>query len=118
MSKDTDFIGITDIILRPSAASLTRTFQITVCSSAKANDGHIPFGRTIGAYTALVYTISDAEVTSDIKSADSRAGFVITVKFKYSATYKGVNCYLILLLTLDDSSVIPVRFELIRLKGN
>ncbi len=118
MSRDTDFIGTTDIILRPSAASLTRTFQITVCSSATANDGHIPNGRTISSYTAKIYTVGDTEVTSDVKSADSRSNFVITVKFKYSATYEGTNCYMVLVLTLDDSSVVPVRFELIRLKGN
>ncbi len=118
MSKDTDFIGTTDIILRPDAASLIRTFQITVCSSATANDGHIPYGRTIGSYTATAYTSADADVTSDIIASSARSSFVITVKFKYLAKHKGVNCYLILLLTLDDSSVIPVRFELIRLKGN
>jgi hypothetical protein len=110
-----DFEGSEFTILRPGATAVVRTYEIEVCSSATANDGHIPYGRSVSSVAVTSYKSStNAAVTDLINGTPTVAANIVTVKYNYPST-SGTGFYeLKMLLTLDDSSVVSVFFEKIR----
>lgn len=102
-----DFEGREYITLRPGASKVARTFAIEVCSSATANDGRIPYGRTVASVVVTAYSSSNTVVTTElIYGTPSVAANVVTIRFNYPST-TGVGFYEIkILATLDDGSTI------------
>ena len=86
------------------------TFKFPIASSATANDGAIPYGRTISSVIVTAYDEDDADVTSElIEGTPSLSTVTVTVVLKYPAS--GVGRYKLTFdLTLDNGWTREVDF--------
>lgn len=98
------------ILLQPQDV-IGYTFQFPTCSSATANDGAIPFGRTISSVTVVAYNEDDEIITNDLlDELPTLSDDLVTVVLKYA----GVGRYkLTFKLTLDNSWIKEVDFTTI-----
>jgi len=82
------FLGIKWIELFPGDVKVPYTFTATVCSSATANDGHLPYGtnmsETAGHLVVKGYTSANVLCTSDlINGTPTVSSNVVTCKLDY-----------------------------------
>ena len=107
------FIGTKDIILQPSCSKVPYTFTFTTCSSATANDGHLPYGTNISSVVVTASKDDGTVATSDLINSSSVATNTITVKLKYPSTNGTGRYFLNFAITLDnvDSTVIDADFK-------
>ena len=80
------------IILQPYTEAAPYTFTFTICSSATANDGAIPYGDSVSACTVKAYDADNEDVTSEIIDSSSVANNVVSVALNYPAT-SGAGSY-------------------------
>jgi len=78
--KDRDWI-----VLQPYDET-TYEFEVTVCSAAGANDGHLAYGDGISSVTVLAHSEDGTDKTSELVVSDSETANIITVKLQYPAT--------------------------------
>jgi len=111
MAQDS-FQGARPIILQPGTLAMAYTFEFEICSAADANDGSIPFGRTIDSVAVKVYDVDRNDVTTDIiNGSPSESAEIVTIAFDYPTT-NGAGVYnLEILCTLDDASVEEFDFN-------
>jgi len=112
MSLD-DFIGTKDIMIQSNSDDIPYTFTFSVCSSATANDGFLPYGTNINSVVVTSKTSAGVAVLDLISEAATEAANVVIVKLQYPTT-SGVGVYhLIFALTLDngDASVLHAEFK-------
>lgn len=108
-----DFKGNTAFYLR-SGDNLGREWEITVCSSASANDGQIPYGLSVVSVDTIAYDKDNSDVTSDlVDGTPSVTNNIISGNIKYPTT-NGVGRYkLSFLLTLSNGKQKRVEFDTI-----
>ena len=100
-----DFIGNDDIIVQPGTYKYPYEFEVTVCSAAGANDGFLPFGRTIASVVTIAHKhgrtlLVDAQLVDSYSELDQ----IITVKLTYPTTNGSGRYKLEFVMTLDDGS--------------
>ena len=98
------FKGTHVIEVQPSDDDVPYTFNFPVASSASANDGAIPYGETISAYTVSAHTHpAGTDATADLIASDARAGTEITVSIQWPTTNGQGVYHLRFVLTLAVS---------------
>jgi len=99
--------------LQPTSAKDERTFEVTVCTSATANDGQLPYGATIASVAVIAYDKDGTVCTSElIEGTPSVSDFLVTVQFNYpSTTGEGIYKISIDVTLTGDSNVIPLDFK-------
>lgn len=86
------------------------TFKFPICTSATANDGAIPYGRTIASAVVVAYDKSGNTVSSElISGTPSLDAVTVTVVLKYPASGDG-RYKLTFKLTLDNGWTREVDF--------
>jgi len=102
------------VILQPADTKIGLTIRVTICSTATANDGYIPWGTTVsGVSTRAFKDGGTTNVASDLlySAATVSGGQDIKVEFKYPAT-NGEGLYkLSYTLTLSDGSTKELDFN-------
>ena len=111
-------LGNRNIIIQPLDTKIGLTIRVTVCSTATANDGYIPFSTTVSGVSATVYSETGVDVTSDIvyASATISGGQDVKIELKYPSTYGDGRYKLSYLLTLSDTSTKELDFNRIYCK--
>ncbi|MDD5724338.1 MAG: hypothetical protein PHY29_11475 [Syntrophales bacterium] len=61
-----DFKEADEVKIQPSTVDYPLSMTFTVCSSATANDGNIPFGDSISSAVVKAYDADGTDVTSDM----------------------------------------------------
>ena len=105
-----NFQGTKTINLQPSDSAVPYTFTYSVCSSATANDGSLPFGTLISTADVKAFDENGADVTTEIVHNDSNTTTVVSVALKYPATSKEGRYSLEIVLTLDNGAVMETDF--------
>lgn len=107
-----DFQGTDQITVQPGDEQVPYTFTFTVCSSATANDGAIPFGTTVDSVVVSA-TMADGTADAELVDSSSESANVVTVKLTYPSTNGNGRYHLKFLITLDnvDASVIEFDFN-------
>jgi hypothetical protein len=86
------------IVLQPNT-SLSHTFAFLAASSATANDGFLPYGRTITEVEVNVYTEDGTNVTENmIVGSASISDNMVTVRLQYPGIAGRYKIEFILLL--------------------
>jgi len=107
-----DFKTVGDIKLR-SGDEISYTFKITSCSTATANDGFLPYGRTISDVTVVAYNTDGTAVTSAlIEGTPSLVSNTVTCVLKYPVTDGRYTLKFSLLL--DNSETKDAYFKRVR----
>jgi len=107
-----DIRGTERIKLRPGAIAAPYTITVTVCTSATANDGWIPYGTNVDSVVITSYKkVSGAAntlVTDLINSTHtySITSNVITIYLDYPGTSGPGSYELKILPTLDNSKTV------------
>lgn len=116
MADKPKFAGRRWIYLQPGD-SIGYTFTATVNSSATANDGFIPYNRTIASVAVVAFDADGTVVTSDlIVGTPSLASLVTTVVLKWPATNGAGRYKLEFIYTLDNAQTIEIDFNRLRAK--
>ena len=106
-----NFQGTKDIILQPGDTSIPYTFEVTVCSSATANDGTLPYGTSISSVVVTGHVSETGTVvTSEIINSSSETNNVISVLLKYPATSGEGWYHLKFVCTLSSGAVKELDF--------
>jgi len=112
-----DFQGNDDIIVQPGTYNYPYEFEITVCSAAGANDGFLPFGRTIASVVVTAHKHGPAIlVDTELIENDSELDQIITVSFTYPGTNGAGRYKLEFVMTLDDGSKEEADFGRVRVR--
>jgi len=100
-----------------SGDSIGYSFKFPIASSATANDGAIPFGRTISSVTVTAYDEDGNDVTTQlIEGTPSLSTVTVTAELKYPVT-AGVGRYKLTFdLTLDNGWTREVDFTTVYAK--
>lgn len=111
-------LGNRNIIIQPLDTKIGLTIRVTICSTATANDGYIPFGTTVSGVSSTVYSETGVDVTSDIVYAGATVsgGQDIKIELKYPTSNGDGRYKLSYLLTLDDTSTKELDFNRIYAK--
>jgi len=85
------FLGDKWIKLYPGDVAVPYTWTATICSSATANDGHLPYGtnmsETVGHVVVKAYTSANVLCTDDlINGTPTVSSNVVTGKLDYPTT--------------------------------
>ena len=106
------------ITLQPGDNKKPHEFEITVCSSAVANDGWIPYETTVASIDVHAYRDDGTDVTSTmIEGTPTESDNVITVILNHIMI--DGEYYLYFLLTLDaGGATIGTYFKNIKVRGN
>ncbi len=90
------------------------TFSFTTESATRANDGFIPYGRTMTGVVVKAYNSTDVDKTSElIAGTPSLAGSIVTVVMKWPTS--GADDYkLEFIATLDNTQTIEVDFDRVK----
>ena len=104
------FSGVKNIIVQPNTNGATYTFTFSVCSSATANDGFLPYGETISSVAVTAHTESGTDATSSlITGIPTVSSNVVTVRLKYPSA---VGTYhLQFVLTLASGGIEEADFN-------
>ena len=98
------------IYLQPGDVKVPYTFGFTICSSATANDGNIPYGATVSSIAVSTHKADGTAVTDIVVGTPSITSNVITMTLSYPST-SGVGQYHIkMLLTLSTTAVLEFVF--------
>lgn len=104
------------VILQPNDLSVPYTFEFTVCSSATANDGALPYGDSAASVAVTAHNKAGADKTSEIISGTpSLADNVVTVVLNYPST-SGTGTYH-LTFVVTTSSGAKVEFDFNRISA-
>lgn len=103
------FQGSKKITIQP-LDHISYSFKLTTCSSAVANDGFLPYGRSISSVDVTAYNDAGVDKTSDL--IDGTATLVVdivsvplkwpTTAGKYKLTFE---------ITLDDGQIKEADFD-------
>jgi len=98
--------GNKKIEIQPNDDKKAYGFTVTVCSAIGADDGFLPYGRTISSYTLKAYKYDETgtDASADLIDSSSRSNFVITVSLQWPTTNGAGRYRLTFVLTLDDGS--------------
>ena len=114
-----DFQGTERVLLQPTSADVARSFTFSVCSSATANDGFLPYGATIASVAVVAYDKDGTVCTSElIEGTPSLSDFTVTVLFDYPSTTGPGRYKITISATLGDASVEEADFDRIVAKDN
>ena len=110
--------GNRNIIIQPQDTKIGLTIRVTICSTATANDGYIPFSTTVSGVATTIYNEAGVDVTSDLLYAGATisGGQDIKVELKYPLTNGDGRYKLSYLLTLSDASTKELDFNRIYAK--
>lgn len=75
-----------NIVLQPYSENVPYGFEFTVCSSAGANDGMLPYGHSVNTCAVEAYDSGGDEVTAQLVGTTSRSANVVTVPLNWPAT--------------------------------
>lgn len=85
-----DFQGRQTIKLQPNTANMPISMTFSVCSSATANDGAIPYGDTIESAEVLAYAPDGTDETDDMVTTEATVdGEVVSFAISYYTTLTG-----------------------------
>ena len=104
-----DFKTKGNIILQPLDENVGHQFEVTVSSSATANDGKIGFGRSVSSVVITAHKDDDTAETT-LLGSDSLSSNVITLPLNYAGGGAG-RYHLKFVCTLDNSSVRELNFN-------
>jgi hypothetical protein len=76
-------------------------FQVTSCSTSAANDGFLPFGRSVTSFAVSGYGEDAVTPANDMIQSSALSGQIMTVVLKYPAAGAG-RYRLEFILTLDN----------------
>ena len=112
-----DFQGNDDIVVQPGTYNYPYEFEVTVCTAAGANDGFLPYGRSIASVEVKAFKhgrtlLEDTELIE----SDSEADQIITVHLTYPSTNGSGRYKLEFVMTLDDGSKEEADFGRVRVK--
>lgn len=109
------FQGADYINLQPGDSNVPYRFNITVASSSKRNDGHLPYGSTLCSSTARAHCAGGSTVgTSNIVGAVSVSSEDVLCRLNYS-TDAGLGEFhikIIVTASVQGSTVIPLVKQL------
>jgi len=109
-----NFKGHDLIRLQPGDNDVQYDFDITTCTTAIANDGFLPFGRSVSSVAVSGYQEDNVTLANDMISGSiSESADVVSVPLKYPAAGEG-RYKLRFTLTLDDSSTQEADFNRIQ----
>jgi hypothetical protein len=113
-----DFQGNDDIVVQPGTSKYPYEFEVTVCSAVGANDGFLPFGRTISSVVVTAHKHGPAILvdTELIEGTPTEVDQIITVKLNYPTTNGRGRYKLEFVMTLDDGSTEEADFGRVRVK--
>ena len=75
------------IELQPYDQSVPYSFGFSVCSSATANDGDLPYGHNIQTCLVKCFDKAGADKTTDVVGVTSVNANIVTVPLTYYATH-------------------------------
>jgi len=99
-----------NIILQPNDDGLVHQFEVTVSSSATANDGMIGFGRSVSSVVITAHK-DDGTSETDMLGSDSETDNVISLPLSYPTTNGAGKYHIVFVCTLDDASVKELDFN-------
>lgn len=107
-----DFTEVDDwIILQPNNDNIPYAFTITVCSSAIANDGSIPYGDTVASCVVTAHKDDDTDATSELINTDDISGNIVIVNLKYPTSLGEGIYHLTFVVTTTNGSDIEFDFN-------
>lgn len=105
------FKGTRKIILQPYDSGLVFDFTITSNSTPTANDGFLPYGRSVSSVVLSATTEDGTTCTSALIDGTATIALnVISVKMKYPTQFGPGRYFLRLIITMDDSNKIEADF--------
>lgn len=111
-SMTDDFKGAKAIVLQPSDEAVPFKFQFTICSSASANDGAIPYGDSVSSVEVTAHTEAGADVTSElINGTPAVTSNVVTVVLDYPSITGEGTYHMKLVITTANGVVIEFDFD-------
>lgn len=94
------------------------SFEITVASSASANNGFIPFDTTVSSVVVVAYDKNNEVVTSDlIFGTPTVTNNIISMQLKYPVTNGEGRYKITMILTLDNGDVKEADFDRVYVKN-
>ncbi len=104
-----DFKSTKEITLQPNDSAVAYQFEVTISSSATANDGKIGFGRTVSSGVVTAHA-EDGTTSADLIDSYSESDNIITVILSYPTA--GADTYhLTFVCTLDNASTKELDFN-------
>ena len=105
------FTGFDSITVQPGTDDAVYTFTFSICSSATANDGAIPFGDTIASAAVKAFFEDGTDASSEALGSISNTTTVVTVPLSYPST-TGIGRYsLEFVLTLTSGAKLEFDFN-------
>ena len=102
------------VVIKQGDDAVPISLQLSVCSSATANDGYLPYGTNISSVAVTSYKMDDDRtVTTDLIEAGytTVANNIVYCRLQYPAT-NGTGYYgLKILMTLDDAAPTILRAD-------
>lgn len=116
MGVQDDFQGVSWISLQANDSKVPFSFPFSICSSATANDGSLPYGTNISSVTVAAYNSAGTAVTSTmISGTPTESTNTVTVKLNWPGA---VDIYkLTFVVTLDNADATKMEFDFKRVKG-
>ena len=102
-----DFLGGDTAWLQPDTEQYPLSFGFSVCSSATANDGALPYGTTISSATVEITDSAGADKTSSVLNGSASVSGGLTVQFLVDYSLPDGRYVIELQLTLSSGAVIP-----------
>lgn len=100
------------IILQPNDLAVPYTFEFTICSSATANDGALPYGDSAASVAVTAHDEDGADKTSElINGTPGLADNVATVALDYPDTSGAGTYHLTFVVTTANGSKIEFDFN-------
>ncbi len=106
------FQGTANITLQANDSKVPYSFTFTVCSSATANNGLLPYGTNISTVTVTAYDSALSPVLTIISGTPTVASNVVTVKLGWPGSagiYK-----LTFVATLDNADGTKIEADFTR----
>ena len=110
-----DFQGSDYIDLEPGSSNVPYRFNITVASSSKKNDGHLPYGSTLHTSTARAHHSggSTAGTTALISSVSvSSQDVIVTMNYTSELSAGLYHMRLNITASVQGSTATPLRKHL------
>ena len=105
------FQGFDSITIQPGTDAAVYTFTFSICSSATANDGAIPYSDTIVTEAVKAFGEDGSDVTDEIVDTSSSTTTVVTVALNYPSTSGGGRYSLEFVLTLASGAKMEFDFS-------
>lgn len=107
--------GTSKILLQPGTTKYALSIEVTVCSSATANDGFIPYGTVVSSVTAKVYDEDGVDVSSEMITIGATVtDNVVSIGLSYPST-SGPGLYkLTIIATLSSGATMEIDYNRIQ----